>query len=51
MLIAGIHYDVTVNTARSVELIESLVIEGIDGTHILNAVKGQWYDGLSIIRG
>lgn len=41
MLTAGIRYDVTVNTACSVELIESLVIEGVDGIRILNAVKGQ----------
>lgn len=47
MLIAGIRDDVTVNTAHSVELIESLVIEGVDGT--LNTVKGQRYNGLSII--
>lgn len=35
MLTAGIRYDVTVNTAHSVELIESLVIEGVDGVTVL----------------
>jgi len=39
MLIAGIRHDVTVNTARSVESIEPLVIEGVGRT--LNTVKGQ----------
>lgn len=40
------------HTAQSVELIESLVIEGVGGgMRTLNTVKGQWYDGLSIVRG
>lgn len=32
MLTAGIRHDVTVNTAHSVELIESLMIEGVGRT-------------------
>lgn len=34
MLTAGTRHDVTVNTPHSAELIESLVIEGVDETMV-----------------